>query len=168
MVQSDHEHPFFGRLFSSARALWVLCALGLLFLGTANDAFADPPAPHAHGGEASPPPPARERTEYWSGKILSATFRATMCRRPDGALRGVFLLTHKNGSTDSYHVFGRVEGNSFEARHGSGHVISGDLGNPGEVSGRMRLKNGMSFKFKSPRTYDVPVTDDCAPTDWRP
>ena len=108
-------------------------------------------------------PGSDESVEVWSGSILSATFRVGMCTKADGSLRGVFLLTHKSGETDVYHLYGSVKDLNFEARHASGHVIWGDLSDPGTVRGKMRIKRGMKFSFEGKRQYNAKVSEDCTP-----
>lgn len=116
---------------------------------------------------AAPPPPQApeqaEHVEVWTGSILSATFRVGMCTRPDGALRGVFLLTHKSGETDVYHIYGHATDTTFEASHASGHTFWGDLSDPGTVRGKMRIKRGMRFSFEGKRHYNARVSEDCTP-----
>lgn len=130
-----------------------LCA----FLSAAPSAQAAQPAPLP--GQ----PGSDESVEVWSGSILSATFRVGMCTKADGSLRGVFLLTHKSGETDVYHLYGSVKDLNFEARHASGHVIWGDLSDPGTVRGKMRIKRGMKFSFEGKRQYNARVSADCTP-----
>ena len=160
------------RLFRPSLSGPLACLLALGFLGAApavSDAAQGPAVqgPATQEAARSPadqsPAARRERTEVWTGSVLSATFRAGMCTRPDGSLRGVFLLTHSNGQTDVYHLYGHAEGNEFEARHASGHVLTGTYVDIETVKGRMRLKNGMKFKYKGHRHLNAPVTDDCAP-----
>lgn len=123
----------------------------------ARAASAAPMAP------ATPAVPVAEYTEVWEGKVLSATYRVGMCTRADGTVRGVFLLTHRSGETDVYHLNGSVRDHSLTARHHSGHELTADLRDPSTVRGKMRLKNGMSFSLDARRHPNAPVTDDCAP-----
>ncbi len=150
LFRARHSRPL-------GRSLWrrlVLCGLAAALFAAPVPLLAEP-LPGAPGSE--------ESVEVWSGSILSATFRVGMCTRPDGALRGVFLLTHKNGNTDVYHLYGRVRDLEFEARHASGHVIWGDLSDPGTVRGKMRIKGGMKFSFEGKRQYNARVSADCTP-----
>ncbi len=141
----------------------LLAILALCLVPTAPCAAQGPQGQAVQRPVAQQSAPRLERTEVWTGSVLSATFRAGMCTRPDGSLRGVFLLTHSNGQTDVYHLYGHAEGNEFEARHASGHVLTGTYVDVETVKGRMRLKNGMKFKYKGHRHLNAPVTDDCAP-----
>ncbi|MDO5537870.1 MAG: hypothetical protein Q4F72_10130 [Desulfovibrionaceae bacterium] len=104
-----------------------------------------------------------ETTELWSGTVLSATFRAGICTRRDGAVRGVFLLTHKSGDTDVYHIYGsRVDG-EVQARHASGHVFRARVDGNGALTGTVRIKNRIKLTMKGTSRSGVPLSDDCAP-----
>ncbi len=106
---------------------------------------------------------AGESTELWEGKVLSATFAAGICTKPGGAVRGVFLLTHRSGDTDVYHVYGYRDGNMVEVRHPSGHVFRAEVAPDGTLEGRARIKNRISLTLKGRSTPGVPLSDDCAP-----
>lgn len=147
-------------------ALTMTLALTLalhLVLLPAGTALAAQPAGQAAVHRPPAAPAHAEHVEVWTGSVLSATFRVGMCMRPDGALRGVFLLTHKNGDTDTYHIYGRVTDNTFKASHASGHTFWGDLSDPGTVHGKMRIKRGMRFSFEGKRHYNARVSADCTP-----
>lgn len=141
----------------STRLPAMLCALLLAVLVAAAPALA------GQSGKAAQATQLRETAEVWTGSVLSATFRIGMCTRSDGTARGVFLLTHKNGDTDVYHLHGHIRDLDIEVRHGSGHVLKANLNDPAEVRGSMRLKNGMRFSLKGKRHYNAPVSADCAP-----
>lgn len=105
-----------------------------------------------------------EVTELWSGKVLTATFRAGMCFSADGRARGVLLLRHANGQEDVYHLKGTIRSNTFDLAHSSGHVFAGRLTGPHSMEGRVTLKNGLRLSLEGTRTLDVPlVAEDCAP-----
>lgn len=105
-----------------------------------------------------------EVTELWTGKVLTATFRAGMCFRSDGRARGVLILRHANGQEDTYHLYGHIRANAFELTHGSGHSFTGRLTGPGSMEGRVKLKNGLSLNLEGTREQDVPLAaEDCAP-----
>ncbi len=111
----------------------------------------------------------QERAEVWTGSILTATVTAGVCFRPDGILRGVFLLKHKNGAVDVYHMYGGMsEDGEITARHGSGHSFTGRFEDDGTVKGSFRLSSGLKFSYTGRRRLDAPVTDDCAPLPERP
>lgn len=105
-----------------------------------------------------------EVTELWSGKVLTATFRAGMCFSADGRARGVLLLRHANGQEDVYHLKGTIRSNSFDLAHSSGHVFAGRLTGPHSMEGRVTLKNGLRLSLEGTRALDVPLAaEDCAP-----
>lgn len=119
-------------------------------------------APHA-GERATISTGNGVATEYWSGKVLSASFRAGMCFEAGGKARGVLILRHANGQEDTYHLYGTVKNNSFELSHGSGHHFQGRLSD-GSMEGQVRLKGGMKLGLKGERKLDVPLlAEDCAP-----
>lgn len=122
------------------------------------------------GQQAVPPVPG-EVTELWEGEVLTSRFRAAVCINARGELRGAALLRTRGGQVDVYHLEGTVRDGRVEARHpSSGHRFAGMLGNGGQASGTLRLKNGLSFAIEARRTPDVPVTEDCAPVPedgWR-
>lgn len=103
-------------------------------------------------------------TELWQGKVLTARFRAGMCFEPGGKARGVLLLTHSNGQTDPYHLYGTIKNNAFELSHSSGHYFSGRLTGKKSMEGKVRLKSGMKLNLEGERILDVPLlAEDCAP-----
>lgn len=105
-----------------------------------------------------------EVTELWTGKVLTATFRAGMCFRTDGRARGVLILRHANGQEDTYHLYGHIRANAFDLTHGSGHSFTGRLTGPKSMEGRVKLKNGLSLNLEGTREQDVPLAaEDCAP-----
>ncbi len=105
-----------------------------------------------------------EVTELWQGKVLTAKFRAGMCFAQNGKARGVLLLTHANGQTDTYHLYGTIKNNEFNLSHGSGHVFTGKITGKNSMEGKVRLKGGMSLNLKGARTIDAPLqAEDCAP-----
>ena len=105
-----------------------------------------------------------QRTELWTGKILTATFRAGMCFRKDGYAKGVFILRHKSGAEDVYHVKGRWQGDEFYLEHGSGHTFSGSFQGEGKIKGKARLRQGISLGMSGERRLNAPlVAHDCAP-----
>ena len=105
-----------------------------------------------------------EVTELWTGKVLTATFRAGMCFGADGKARGVLVLRHANGQEDVYHLYGGIRANAFDLAHSSGHSFTGRLTGPRSMEGRVKLKNGLSLSLEGERTPDVPlVAEDCAP-----
>ena len=147
------------------------CLLGLLAVFPALNAGAAETS--AAPGAGSPEAPAGvktitsgsgEVTELWTGKVLTATFRAGMCFGADGKARGVLILRHANGQEDTYHLYGGIRANAFDLTHSSGHSFTGRLTGPRSMEGRVRLKNGLSFSLEGERTPDVPlVAEDCAP-----
>lgn len=107
---------------------------------------------------------AQERTEFWEGKVLTASFRAGMCFSRDGKARGVLILRHANGQEDPYHLYGTIRNNEFDLSHSSGHHFAGKLVDAGKMEGRIRLGNGMKWSVKGSRKVDVPLKGpDCAP-----
>ena len=105
-----------------------------------------------------------EVTELWTGKVLTATFRAGMCFRTDGRARGVLILRHSNGQEDTYHLYGSIRDNAFDLSHGSGHTFTGRITGPRSMEGRVKLKNGLSLNLEGKREQDVPLAaEDCAP-----
>ena len=105
-----------------------------------------------------------EVTELWTGKVLTATFRAGMCFRTDGRARGVLILRHANGQEDTYHLYGHIRANAFDLTHGSGPSFTGRLTGPASMEGRVKLKNGLSLNLEGKREQDVPLlAEDCAP-----
>lgn len=133
-------------------------ALALLVLAAA-------PGPAlAAGGERTITSGGGEVTELWTGKVLTATFRAGMCFGADGKARGVLLLRHANGQEDTYHLHGHIRANAFDLSHGSGHTFTGRLTGPASMEGRVKLKNGLALNLEGTRKPDVPLlADDCAP-----
>lgn len=104
------------------------------------------------------------RTEYWQGKVLTASFRAGMCFGRDGKARGVLLLKHSNGQVDEYHLYGSIRGDEFELSHSSGHIFKGSLVSPDRMEGRVKLKHSISLGLKGERRLNVPLlAEDCAP-----
>lgn len=104
-----------------------------------------------------------EKTEVWQGTVLGAKFRTGVCFAPDGSARAVLLLTHRNGQTDVYHLYGHLADNAFELRHGSGHLFRGKLKSDGRMKGRVRLAGGLSMSLSGTRTPNLPLAEDCAP-----
>ncbi len=117
----------------------------------------------ATAGSAHPVNEQGERTELWTGKVLSATFKAGICTRPNGAVRGVFWLRHANGDVDVYHVYGFRNGEEVEVRHPSGHIFRARVTPDGNLSGKVRIKNRIGLTMKGSSQRDVPLSDDCAP-----
>lgn len=106
------------------------------------------------------------RTEYWQGKVLTATFRAGMCFARDGQARGVLLLRHSSGQVDEYHLYGKISGDEFELSHSSGHIFKGRLVTPDRMEGRVKLKHSISLSLKGERIQNVPLlAEDCAPLE---
>lgn len=131
------------------------CLVAFLILACAPLARAAPETVRSGSGEV---------TELWTGKVLTATFRAGMCFRTDGKARGVLILRHANGQEDSYHLYGHIRDNAFDLTHTSGHSFTGRLTGPGTMEGRVKLKNGLSLNLEGKRARDVPLAaDDCAP-----
>lgn len=128
----------------------VLCAcLGCGIL-TAGEAVADP----------------AESVELWTGDIYTSSYRATVCVRPDGSLRGDLLLRIANGHVDEYHFTGHTQNYEVEASHSSGHHFKGRITGPSTVEGTIHLRNGMSVRLKGKRTTQgVQVTPNCEPLD---
>ncbi len=118
----------------------------------------------AHAAPAGTGARPGESTELWTGTVLTAKFRASVCVRKDGSLRGVALLRHRRGTVDVYHIYGTAKDGRVDARHGSGHRFTGEL-EGARASLQIRLANGMRFNVKCLRTLGIPVTDDCAPAD---
>lgn len=145
---------------SPARVLRVAAALcALLVVVVAAPAL----AAETSGAKTITSGPG-EVTELWTGKVLTATFRAGMCFGADGRARGVLLLRHANGQEDTYHLHGSIRANAFELSHSSGHSFTGRLTGPRSMEGRVRLKNGLSLSLEGERTLDVPLlAEDCAP-----
>ena len=142
------------------RRFWLATALALLVVFTA---VRDVPA-----AETAAPgvikSGAGEVTELWTGKVLTATFRAGMCFGADGGARGVLILRHANGQEDTYHLYGHIRANAFDLSHSSGHSFTGRLTGPGSMEGRVKLKNGLALNLEGTRERDVPLAaDDCAP-----
>lgn len=104
-----------------------------------------------------------EVTELWTGKVLTASFRAGMCFGADGKARGVLILRHANGKEDPYHLYGRIRSNAFDLSHSSGHSFTGKITGPSSMEGRVKLKNGLVLNLKGKRKTDVPLAKDCAP-----
>ena len=134
----------------------ALCAL---FAALAAPVFAgEPSAPRTITSGPG------EVTELWTGRVLTATFRAGMCFSADGKARGVLLLRHANGQEDTYHLSGSIRANAFDLSHSSGHSFTGRLTGPRSMEGRVRLKNGLRLSLEGERTPDVPLlAEDCAP-----
>ncbi len=134
-------------------------ALSALFAALAAPVFAgEPSAPRTITSGPG------EVTELWTGRVLTATFRAGMCFSADGKARGVLLLRHANGQEDTYHLSGSIRANAFELSHSSGHSFTGRLTGPRSMEGRVRLKNGLRLSLEGERTPDVPLlAEDCAP-----
>lgn len=135
--------------------------LGRVFLAAALGCLAVFPA--VRSAPAAEAAAGHEVTELWTGKVLTATFRAGMCFRADGKARGVLILRHANGQEDTYHLYGHVRANAFDLTHGSGHSFTGRLTGPKSMEGRVKLKNGLSLNLEGTREQDVPLADDCAP-----
>ena len=105
-----------------------------------------------------------EVTELWTGKVLTATFRAGMCFGADGKARGVLILRHANGQEDPYHLYGSIRDNAFALTHSSGHSFTGRITGPQSMEGRVKLKNGLTLNLVGERSLDVPLAaEDCAP-----
>lgn len=103
-------------------------------------------------------------TEYWDGRVLTASFRAGMCFEADGKARGVLILRHSSGKEDVYHLYGAIKNNEFTLRHGSGHEFTGSLNDGGTMEGKVRLANGMRISLKGERhRHAVLAAEDCAP-----
>lgn len=103
-------------------------------------------------------------TELWQGSVLTATFRAGMCFGRDGNARGVLILRHKNGKEDTYHLYGRLEGNEFNLSHSSGHHFSGEITGANTIKGSVKLSNGLRLGLSGDRKVNVPLAaEDCAP-----
>ena len=135
---------------------FFLAAFACLFVMQAAPALAQGPKTIKSG--------SGEVTELWTGKVLTATFRAGMCFRTDGKARGVLILRHANGNEDTYHLYGHIRDNAFELTHGSGHSFTGRLTGPKSMEGRVKLKNGLALNLEGTRELDVPlVAEDCAP-----
>ncbi len=109
------------------------------------------------------PQEQEETTELWTGSILTATFRAGVCTKKDGTARGVLYLTHANGNTDVYHVYGHKKDNLFELSHSSGHSGQIRESEDGSLKGIVRIKNKYKFNVKGRSQLHVQLTDDCAP-----
>ena len=104
-----------------------------------------------------------EKTEVWQGTVLGAKFITGVCFAPNGSARAVLLLTHRNGQTDVYHLYGQLVDNAFELRHGSGHIFRGKLTSAGKMEGRVRLSGGIAMPLSGTRTPNVQLAEDCAP-----
>lgn len=103
-------------------------------------------------------------TELWTGKVITATFRAGMCFHKDGKARGVLLLRHYNGNEDVYHLYGTIKNNKFHLTHGSGHVLDGEITSPHAIKAKVKLGNGMRLSLDGERFVNAPlVASDCAP-----
>lgn len=103
-------------------------------------------------------------TEYWDGRVLTASFRAGMCFEADGKARGVLILRHSNGKEDVYHLYGTMRNGEFSLRHGSGHEFTGTLANPEKMEGKVRLANGVRLSLQGKRRRHAPLAaEDCAP-----
>ena len=138
-----------GIIFSAAALLCALCGAGPLWAAGAQKTITSGPG---------------EVTELWTGKVLSATFRAGMCFGADGKARGVLILRHANGQEDPYHLYGHISANAFELTHSSGHSFTGRITGPRSMEGRVKLKNGLTLNLEGERTLDVPLAaEDCAP-----
>ncbi len=147
----------------SKASAWFL-ALFLLFLlplSLPGQGICAPVAPHGLAGPGARP---GEATELWTGSVLTAKFRASVCVKRDGSLRGVALLKHRTGAVDVYHIYGTSKHGRVEARHGSGHRATGELEGT-QANMHIRLASGLRFNVKCRRTLGIPVTDDCAPAD---
>lgn len=142
------------------RGVRVVAALGALFVFWA----AAPVFAEEASGPATITSGSGEVTELWTGKVLTATFRAGMCFGADGKARGVLLLRHANGQEDAYHLFGSIRANAFDLSHSSGHSFTGRLTGPRSMEGSVRLKNGLRLSLKGERIPDAPLlAEDCAP-----
>lgn len=103
-------------------------------------------------------------TELWEGRVLTARFKAGMCFERDGKARGVLILKHMTGKEDTYHLYGSIKNNSFELSHSSGHYFNGELTDPENMAGKVKLSNGMNLTLKGHRTRNVTLkAPDCAP-----
>ncbi len=82
------------------------------------------------------------RTELWTGRVLTAKFRAGMCFEDNGKARGVLILRHANGNEDAYHLYGHIRNDTFELSHSSGHHFAGRLVSPDEMEGSAKISKG--------------------------
>lgn len=128
----------------------------IMCLGTTDGICADSPKTTRTGPE--------HVTELWQGKVLTASFRAGMCFEPNGKARGVLLLTHGNGQTDTYHLYGTIKKNAFELSHSSGHFFTGKLTGKNSMEGKVKLKSGLKLSLEGKRIHDATLlAEDCAP-----
>lgn len=103
-------------------------------------------------------------TEYWQGKVLTATFRAGLCYTKAGDAKGVLILRHSNGQEDSYHLYGTVKDGKFDLRHSSGHHFYGDLPDRDTLQGKVKLAKSISLSLSGKRKVNAPLlAPDCAP-----
>lgn len=106
------------------------------------------------------------RTERWSGRVLTAKFRAGMCFEANGKARGVLILRHANGNEDVYHLYGHYNNDAFELTHSSGHHFAGELTGPDSMKGSVKINRGPRLSLSGKRVLDVPLAaSDCAPLD---
>ena len=119
--------------------------------------------PAGAGAAGSPAGSFDEAREYWTGSVLSATFRAGVCIRKDGTARGVLFLRHSTGQTDVYHVYGYKKGNFFELSHPSGHVGKITEQEDGRLKGTIRLRNKFKINVQGRSQLNVPLSEECAP-----
>ena len=141
----------------------ALLACLFLLLAAPGPGLAGEPAPSKEA-PATITSGSGEVTELWTGKVLTATFRAGMCFGSDCKARGFLILRHANGQEDPYHLYGSIRANAFDLSHSSGHSFTGRLTGPHSMEGRVKLKNGLSLNLEGERSLDVPLAaEDCAP-----
>ena len=105
-----------------------------------------------------------ERTELWTGRVLTAKFRAGMCFEDNGKARGVLILRHANGNEDAYHLYGHIRNDTFELSHSSGHHFAGRLVSPDEMEGSVKISKGPKLSLSGKRVLNAPLAaSDCAP-----
>lgn len=104
------------------------------------------------------------RTEQWTGRVLTAKFRAGMCFEDNGKARGVLILRHANGNEDVYHLYGHIKNNEFELSHSSGHHFEGRLTGPESMEGKVKINKGPRLSLSGKRVLNVHLAaSDCAP-----
>lgn len=105
--------------------------------------------------------------ELWTGRLYSSEFRAALCTKESGEVRGVLFLRTPAGEVDVYHFYGQENLMGLKLSHSSGHVFTGDRQEDGIAKGQIRLKNGLVLSLKAKRRPLDTVTADCAPTaEW--
>lgn len=110
-----------------------------------------------------------ELRELWTGRLYTSTYRAGVCVRPDGDLRGVLLLRLASGAVDVYHFQGRMENGDITARHSSGHKFQGRFADENAVVGKIVLKSGRRVDLRGRRVRGTILsTDTCRPLDHEP